>query len=98
MLSAVFRKRGQSGGSENNFYFLCQKYYIPADRYERNYRPCPCIMAAFCSWNRSFNRPDALSDLSTQRITHPSSREVSDLVVKSVTQSSKQRWTSFEYI
>lgn len=57
-----------------------------------------CIIAAFCSWNRSFNRADPFRYLSTQRITQPSSREMSDLVVKSLTQSSKQRCTSLEYI
>ena len=63
------------------------------------YRPCAfCIMAAFCSWNRSFKRAEPLRYLSTQRRVQPSSREARDLVVKSVTQSSKQRWTRREYI
>ena len=70
------------------------------DIYYINYRPgiWPCIIAAFCSWKRSFKRADPLRDLSTQRSTQPSSRETRDLVVKSLTQSSKQRWTSLEYI
>lgn len=66
-----------------------------------DYRPgiCPpCIIAAFCSWKRSFKRPEAFIYLSTQRMTQPSSREIRDLVVKSLTQLSKQRWTSLEYI
>lgn len=55
-------------------------------------------MAWFCSWNRSFRRADPFMNLSTQRRTQPSSRLIRDLVVKSLTQSSKQRWTSLEYI
>jgi hypothetical protein len=31
-------------------------------------------------------------------MTQPSSLEINDLVVKSVTQSSKHRWTRFEYV
>lgn len=36
-------------------------------------------------------------NLSKQRLMHPCSRLMSDLVVKSLTQSSKQRWTMLEY-
>ena len=57
-----------------------------------------CIMAAFCSWKRSCRRAELFRCLSTQRITQVSSRLIKDLVVKSVTQSSKQRWTILEYI
>lgn len=66
-----------------------------------DYRPGSwplCIMAAFCSWKRSPRRAELLRNLSTQRSTQPSSRATRDLVVKSLTQSSKQRWTSLEYI
>ena len=37
-------------------------------------------------------------NLSTHRITQPSSLECSDFVVKSLTQSSKHRWTRLEYV
>lgn len=57
-----------------------------------------CIIAAFCSWNLWPRRSEPFRYLSTHLITHPSSRETRDLVVKSLTQSSKHRWTSFEYI
>lgn len=57
-----------------------------------------CIMAAFCSWKRSPSRAELLRYLSTQRRTQPSSREIKDFVVKSLTQSSKQRCTRREYI
>ena len=57
-----------------------------------------CIMAAFCSWKRSPSRAELLRYLSTQRRTQPSSRATKDLVVKSLTQSSKQRCTRREYI
>ena len=59
-------------------------------------RPPPCIMVAFISWKRSPNRVWPFMYLSTQRKTQPSSLEMSDLVVKSLTQSSKQRCTRFE--
>lgn len=55
-------------------------------------------MAAFCSWNRVPSRSVALRYLSTHRMTQPSSLETKDFVVKSLTQSSKHRWTSLEYI
>lgn len=55
-------------------------------------------MAAFCSWKRSCNRADPFICLSTQRRIHCSSRLMRDLVVKSLTQSSKHRWTILEYI
>lgn len=55
-------------------------------------------MAAFCSWKRWPSRSDPLRYLSTHRITQPSSLVCNDLVVKSLTQSSKHRWTSLEYI
>lgn len=70
----------------------------PDDHLALLYRgPC-CIIAAFCSWNRSFNRAEPLRFLSTHRRMHCSSRLTRDLVVKSLTQSSKQRWTILEYI
>lgn len=53
--------------------------------------PPPCIMVAFISWNRSPNRAWPFMYLSTHRKTQPSSREIRDLVVKSLTQSSKHR-------
>lgn len=66
------------------------------------YRPNPippcCAIAAFCSWNRSPNRSELLRNLSTHRITQPSSLLARLLDVKSVTQSLKQRWTRLEYI
>lgn len=55
-------------------------------------------MAAFCSWKRFPSLSEPLRILSTHLITQPSSREPSDLVEKSVMQSSKQRWTRLEYI
>lgn len=55
-------------------------------------------MAAFCSWNREDSRSEPLRYLSTHRITQPSSLETNDLVVKSLTQSSKHLWTRLEYI
>ncbi len=67
----------------------------------RSYRPGnwpDCIMAAFCSCQRCPNRSELLRNLSTQRKTQPSSRDCRDLVVKSCTQSSKQRCTSLPYI
>lgn len=72
----------------------------PEDRLALLYRGpwAPCIIAAFCSWNRSFNRAEPFRFLSTQRRMHCSSRLTRDLVVKSLTQSSKQRWTILEYI
>lgn len=60
---------------------------------------CPdCIIAAFCSWNRSPNLAELLRYLSTQRSTQPSSLATRDFVVKSLTQSSKQRCMRREYI
>lgn len=62
----------------------CSSIYLPGS--------CPdCIMAAFCSWNLIPKRSLPLRYLSTQRMTQPSSREIRDLVVKSLTQSSKHR-------
>lgn len=58
----------------------------------------PCIASAFCSWKRSPNRVAPFIYLSTHRNTQPSSREIRDLVVKSLTQSSKHRWTRLEYV
>ena len=68
-----------------------------------HHRPAPgicpdCIMAAFCSWNRCPSLSVLFMYLSTQRMTHPSSFECSDLVVKSLTQSSKHLCTRFEYV
>ena len=68
-------------------------YHLPAPGI------CPdCIIAAFCSWNRCPNLSVLFMNLSTHRRTHPSSRECRDLVVKSLTQSSKHRWTRLEYV
>lgn len=58
----------------------------------------PCAIAAFCSWNLSPSLSELLRNLSTQRMTQPSSLESRDLEVKSCTQSVKQRCTRFEYI
>lgn len=58
----------------------------------------PCAMAAFCSWNLSPSLSELLRNLSTQRMTQPSSLLSRDLELKSWTQSVKQRWTRFEYI
>lgn len=55
-------------------------------------------ISAFFSWNRSPRRSEALRNLSTQRMTQPSSLDIRLLDVKSVTQSVKQRWTRLEYI
>jgi hypothetical protein len=60
--------------------------------------PAFCIIVAFCSAKRWPTRSEVLRNLSTQRITQPSSLEWSDLVVKSFTQSSKHFCTRFEYI
>ena len=57
------------------------------------YRPgsCPdCINSAFCSWNRWPIRSVALRFLSTHRITQFSSVAGRALLVKSLTQESKQ--------
>ena len=64
------------------------------------YRPGrpPCAIAAFCSWNLSPRRCEPFMCLSTHRITQPSSREVSDLLSKPLTQESKHCWTRLEYI
>ncbi len=64
------------------------------------YRPgnWPACMAAFCSWNRDPSRSEPFRYLSTHRSTQPASLEIKDLVVKSLTQSSKHRWTNLEYI
>ena len=67
-----------------------------------DYRPkapcCPCAIAAFCSWKRSPRRWDPFMCLSTHRMMQPSSREVSDLLSKPLTQLSKHCWTRLEYI
>jgi hypothetical protein len=68
-----------------------QQYYLPG-------KPPCCAMAAFCSWKRSPNRCDPFMCLSTHRMTQLSSREVSDLLSKLLTQCSKQFWTRLEYI
>lgn len=57
-----------------------------------------CIIAAFCSWNRSPIRSLLLMYLSTHFMTQDSSREMRDLVVKSLTQWSKHLCTNLEYI
>lgn len=73
----------------------------------RNHRPYSSLhylpgiwaaMAEFCSWNRCVKRSEVPRFLSTHLATQLSSREWRDLVVKSLTQSSKHFWTSLEYI
>lgn len=59
--------------------------------------PCWAI-CAFCSWNLSPNLSELFKNLSTHRITQPSSLPSRLLDVKSVTQSLKHLWTRFEYI
>jgi hypothetical protein len=68
------------------------QHYLPPGR-----PPC-CAIAAFCSWKRSPSRCEPFMCLSTHRMTQLSSREVSDLLSKPLTQWSKQFWTRFEYI
>ncbi len=60
--------------------------------------PPDWAMAAFCSWKRSPSRCEPFMFLSTHRMMQLSSRDVSDLLSKPLTQSSKQRWTRLEYI
>lgn len=70
----------------------CTLFYLP-----RPMPPC-CAICAFCSWKRSPNRSELFKNLSTHRITQPSSLPCRLFDVKSVTQSLKHRWTRFEYI
>lgn len=53
------------------------------------YRPPPCIIAWFCSWNRVPSLSLDFKNLSTQRVTQASSLTDTDFEVKSFTQSSK---------
>lgn len=68
-----------------------REHYLPG-------MPPPCAIAAFCSWNRSPSRWEPFMCLSTHRMTQPSSRDVSDLLSKPLTQESKHCWTRLEYI
>jgi hypothetical protein len=60
----------------------CDKHYLPGIEPD-------CIIAS---------RSEPFRYLSTHRMTQPSSLEIKDFVVKSLTQSSKHRCTSLEYI
>ena len=57
-----------------------------------------CAIAAFCSWNLCPNLSDPLRNLSTQRMTQPSSFDDRERDVKSSTQCSKHFCTRLEYI
>jgi len=60
--------------------------------------PCPFIICACCSAKRCPMRSLPAMNFCTQRLTQPCSRAISDFVVKSSMQWSKQRSTSDENI